>query len=55
MTSLAVTYLSGAIGLLVVSTGIKDPHGVRLKHILIAALGWPLIAPVIVWKALTRR
>lgn len=54
MRELAIAYFGIVVALLVLSTSIRDDD-VRLKHILIAALGWPLIAPVLAWKGLARR
>jgi hypothetical protein len=51
MQDVAVAYLSVVIGLLVLSTRIASDEGVDLKHILIAAFGWPLVAPVVAWRA----
>ena len=50
MRAFLIGYLGVVIGLLTFSTGIKE-EGVSLKHILIAAFGWPLLAPVLAWRA----
>jgi hypothetical protein len=46
----SIGYLVVVVGLLVVSTTIDDDEGVSLTHILIAAFGWPLFAPIMVWR-----
>jgi hypothetical protein len=50
-----VAYLGVVIMLLALSTRIDSDEGVGLKHILIAAFGWPLVAPVIAWRAWVSR
>lgn len=50
-----IGYVAVVIGLLVVSTTIDDHEGISLTHILIAAFGWPLLAPVMAWKAWSAR
>lgn len=54
MRELAIAYFGIVVALLVLSTSIED-EDVRLSHVLIAALGWPLIVPVMAWKGRTRR
>jgi hypothetical protein len=50
MRELFIAYLGVVIALLMLSTGIGRSEGVDLKHILIAAFGWPFAAPVLAWK-----
>lgn len=51
MRDVLVAYLGVVIMMLTLSTRIASDEGVGLKHILIAAFGWPLVAPVIAWRA----
>jgi hypothetical protein len=55
MRDVLVAYLGVVIALLALSTRIESDEGVSLKHILIAAFGWPLVAPVIAWRAWVSR
>ncbi|WP_230532473.1 hypothetical protein [Microvirga roseola] len=48
-------YLCGVILLLMVSTMIESEEGIGLDHILVAAFGWPLFAPMVAVKAWTGR
>lgn len=52
---LLVVYLCGVVLLLTVSTSIEGEEGVGLDHILIAAFGWPVIAPALAFRAWTSR
>ena len=51
MNEWSVAYLTVVIALLAISTTIDDDEGVDLTHILIAAFGWPVVAPVLAWRA----
>ncbi|MBM6595990.1 hypothetical protein [Microvirga pudoricolor] len=51
MSELVIAYLGVVIVLLTLSTSIGGEEGVDLKHILIAAFGWPLLGPVLAWRA----
>jgi hypothetical protein len=51
MRELLTAYLGVVIVLLALSTKIEADEGISLTHILIAAFGWPVVAPVIAWKA----
>jgi hypothetical protein len=51
MMDWAIGYLIVVIILLSISTTIGEDEGVSLTHILIAAFGWPLFAPVLAWRA----
>jgi hypothetical protein len=55
MKELLVAYLGVVITLLVLSTRIGSREGVALTHILIAAFGWPLVGPVLAWRAWVAR
>jgi hypothetical protein len=55
MRDVVVAYLGVVIMLLALSTRIESDEGVGLKHILIAAFGWPLVAPVIAWRVWVSR
>lgn len=55
MRELAMVYLCGVILLLMVSTSIEKEEKVDLGHILIAAFGWPILAPVLAVRAWTSR
>jgi hypothetical protein len=55
MRELLVAYLGVVVALLTLSTSIDGEEGVDLKHILIAAFGWPLLAPVLAWRAWVAR
>lgn len=50
MREWSIGYLVVVVGLLMVSMTIDDDEGVSLTHILIAAFGWPLFAPIMVWR-----
>jgi hypothetical protein len=47
---ISATISTVVIALLALSTTIDDDEGVALRHILIAAFGWPLICPVLLWR-----
>jgi hypothetical protein len=55
MRELAMVYLCGVLLLLLVSTSIGSEEEVHIGHILIAAFGWPILAPVVAVKAWTNR
>jgi hypothetical protein len=55
MRDALAAYLGIVVVLLALSTRIADEEGVDLKHILIAAFGWPLVAPVVAWRAWVSR
>jgi hypothetical protein len=55
MRELLVAYLGVVVVLLVLSTQIESEEGVSLKHIFIAAFGWPVVAPVIAWRVWVSR
>lgn len=55
MRELLIAYTGVVIALLTLSTAIEGDEEVALKHILIAAFGWPLIAPILAWKAWVAR
>jgi hypothetical protein len=50
MRECGVAYLAVVIVLLTLCTRIDSEEGVDLRHILIAAFGWPLVAPVVAWR-----
>ena len=54
MPEFLISYLMGVVALLTVAAGIVD-EDVTFTHIVIAALGWPLFAPVLLWQAWTSR
>lgn len=49
--ALEIAYIGVVVTLLGLSMGIAEDEGVTLRHILIAAFGWPLLAPVLAWRA----
>ncbi len=55
MRELAMVYLCGVILLLLVATSIGSEEKINLDHILIAAFGWPILAPVLAVRAWTSR
>ena len=55
MRELLIAYLAVVIGLLALSTSIDSDEGVSLKHILVAAFGWPVLAPLMAWRAWASR
>jgi hypothetical protein len=55
MPELLIVYLCGVIVLLAVSTCIGGEEGIDLKHILIAGFGWPLLMPLMAWRAWVSR
>jgi hypothetical protein len=54
MPEFLISYLMGVVALLTVAASIVD-EDVTFTHIVIAALGWPLFAPVLIWQAWTSR
>jgi hypothetical protein len=55
MRELLIAYLGVVIALLALSTSIDTDEGISLKHILIAAFGWPVLAPLLAWRAWASR
>ena len=51
MREVLMIYLAGVILLLAVSTMINDEDGVGLDHILIAGFGWPILTPLLAFRA----
>jgi hypothetical protein len=51
MREVLMIYLCGVILLLAVSTMINDEEGVGLDHILIAGFGWPILTPLLAFRA----
>ncbi len=50
-----MVYLCGVILLLMISTTIGRDEKINLDHILIAAFGWPVLAPMLALKSWTSR
>jgi hypothetical protein len=50
MQEVLVAYVSGVVVLLAMATRIDSREELGLKPILIAAFGWPLVAPVVAWR-----
>jgi hypothetical protein len=48
-------YLGVVIAILAAATTIRLQEGIGLRTILVAAFGWPLAIPVIVWQTLKSR
>lgn len=55
MRGLAAIYLMGAILLLALSTNIDRKEKIGLRHILLAAFGWPIFAPVFAFRVWSGR
>jgi hypothetical protein len=55
MNQLLAAYIAPTIILLVLSATIGSEEKVDLKHIMIAAFGWPVVAPVLAWRAWVAR
>jgi hypothetical protein len=51
MREVLMIYLGGVILLLAVSTMINDEEEVGLDHILIAGFGWPILTPLLAFRA----
>jgi hypothetical protein len=51
MREVLMIYLGGVILLLAVSTMINDEEDVGLDHILIAGFGWPILTPLLAFRA----
>ena len=51
MREVLMIYLGGVILLLAVSTMITDEEGIGLDHILIAGFGWPILTPLLAFRA----
>jgi hypothetical protein len=55
MRELLIAYLAVVIALLALSTSIDQDEGINLKHILVAAFGWPILAPLLAWRVWASR
>jgi hypothetical protein len=55
MREVLMVYLCGVILLLAVSTSIDSDEEVGMKHILIAAFGWPIFTSILAVKAFSSR
>jgi hypothetical protein len=51
----AAAYLSVVILILLTATSFRPSDAVPLRAILIAAFGWPVTVPVLVWRAWDNR